>query len=228
MYACIYCGSCYDQRFPTCTICLETNTLVPLPKQQRVIFERPNRVGVKNLAQVRQLTFSGKEISGFSQLGKLPKVWKALLFGYPGSGKSTLALQIANAYDGNVLYASVEEGLNESFLKKIQTWEITNPNISFSDAKSVGEIKNDLTNHKIDLLIIDSISELGELPAVPEIAQIWILHATKAGNYKGSSDYGHVVDMIVQCSEGRANIEKNRFAPSSRFTIFEKGEAWKA
>jgi predicted ATP-dependent serine protease len=150
-------------------------------------------------------------VPGFEVLGSLPKNFKFLVYGLPGSGKSTFCLLFADKFNGNTLYCAIEEGFSESFSEKIVRWEITSSKITVSDAKSLREIKNDLVScGGVSLVIMDSLS-LIETPDLTDIAQIWIVHSTKDGHYKGDSDLGHVVDVILRCDSGAAFVEKNRF-----------------
>lgn len=220
IFACLNCGSTYQERYPGCMVCLESGLIIPVPEKEKVRFERPNRLGCKNVIALRSHKNSGREIKGFESLGKLPKGFRVLLSGLPGSGKSTLSLLIANNYCGGVLYASIEESFSESFTNKLQTWEITNKDIIFSDCKSLMELKHDLSDKDISLVIVDSVSVLGEIPDLEGVSQIWITHSTKAGNYKGDSELGHLVDIIVMCDSGIGHVKKNRFAPLSEIDIF--------
>lgn len=224
IFACFNCGSTYTERYSGCMSCLESGTIVPLPEKEKVRFERPNRIGCKDVVSLRSLKNSGRVIRGFESLGKLPKGFRILLSGLPGSGKSTLSLQIANNYLGGVLYASIEESFSESFTNKLQTWEITNKDIIFSDCKSLREMKHDLSDKAVSLVIVDSVSVLGEIPDLEGISQVWIVHSTKAGNYKGDSELGHLVDVMIMCDNGIGRVHKNRFAPLSEIIIFGSGK----
>jgi predicted ATP-dependent serine protease len=202
---------------------LEPDLFLAIPEQNRILWERPGRKGCRSIDELRKQQNRGKTVAGFDGLGALPKKFKALIYGFPGSGKSTFALQFANVYPGQVLYVSAEEGFSESFICKLIQWEIVSKNITVSDAQTVREIEHDITKlHRVDLVIIDSLGMLDAVPHIERSAQVWIAHSTKDGKYKGDSDLAHVVDMVIQCREGIANVEKNRFAPCVPITIFEK------
>jgi hypothetical protein len=199
---------------------------VPVPEHERVIFERPNRTGCKSLSELRRCKTTGKVIPGYEVLGKLPKGFRMLFYGIPGSGKSTLALLMANNFPGMTFYASVEEKMGESFLRKLATWEICNQNIIFSDCLSLRELKNDLVGKAVDLVVIDSLTVLAEVPEddLSRYSQIWISHSNKDESYKGDSSIGHLVDIIIRCWNGAGYVEKNRYAPLCVIRIFEPGE----
>jgi len=225
VFACLNCGSVYEERHAGCMVCLESGLIVPLPEKGKVKFERPNRQGCKDIIELRSMKNSGRVIQGFESLGKLPVGFKILLSGMPGSGKSSLALQISNNYVGSVLYASIEESFSESFTNKLKTWEITNKDIIFSDCKSMMELRGDIEDKEISLVVVDSLSVLGQVPELPEgLSQIWVCHSTKAGNYKGDSELGHLVDIIILCDAGIASVGKNRFAPPADINIFGRNE----
>ena len=61
---------------------------------------------------------------------------------------------------------------------------------------------------------------LGEIPDLEGVSQVWIVHSTKAGNYKGDSELGHLVDIMITCDNGVGRVQKNRFAPLSEIVIF--------
>lgn len=213
-FSCYNCGATFLEHFDSCVCCLESGTLLPVPEKERVVFDRPDREGCKGLGELRKILLEGKYVEGFEVLGRLPKKhWKMLLYGERGSGKSSFALQLVNVYEGGIFYASLEEGTQESFLRKLQTWEITNENIIVSDCQNLRELKNDLVGKDIDLVVIDSISVLGgEIPDLSGYAQIWICHSLKSGeDYKGGSELGHLCDIVIRCNYGIAYPEKNRF-----------------
>lgn len=211
-FSCFNCGSVYSERVDYCTVCMIDKCIIHLPESGQKVFLDRNREGVKKVGELRTLS-EGRIIEGYEALGRLPNVWKMLVYGIPGGGKSTLALKFASSWKYTVLYCSVEEKFSDSMRQKIVIWEIAG-NIYFSDAQNSREIRMDISEVKPSLLVIDSVTMLdaGELDINLPLAQIWICHSTKQGEYRGDSSLGHIVDMIVRVESGLGYIEKNRFS----------------
>lgn len=220
-WACIYCGSVYESKFDFCTVCLEEYSIVPLPLNEKVSFERTNRKGCKGVKDIREMKLVGEYLKGYEELGRLPKIFTALLYGLPGSGKSTLALCMVNRYEYPVFFASIEEGFSDSFIKKLQTWEIFKDDIIVSDCKTEQELSSDLEQYKgINLVVIDSITALGSVPVLEGYSHIYISHSNKDGNYKGCSSIAHDVDIVINCKSGIGEVKKNRFENLANINIF--------
>lgn len=212
-YSCFYCGSIYSERVDFCTVCFSDKTVLHLPEKdsKKTYFDRKERRGAVAIAELRKSSIS-KLVNGFEAFGRLPSIWKMMVYGKPGSGKSTFSLKFASAYGRRVLFVAVEEGLSESLKEKIFSWELVG-DVFISDAQSRREMNMDIEEVRPSLLVIDSISASQDnlIDSSIEVAQIWVCHSLKSGDYKGESSLGHVVDLIVRVEEGKAKIEKNRF-----------------
>lgn len=207
-YCCYECGTRYREKQSFCPGCLEFNTMLPVPVEGKVFWQKRNRRLI-TATELANIGFKGKLVSGFEFLGRLPEEWLILLWGLPGMGKSTAAMRMASALCCKVLYCSSEQGQSESIAKILIDWEIRTNQIVISDAREVRELRQDLEEYKPEVLVIDSINVLGSTLNYPRA--IWIAQATKDGNYRGEMAVSHEVD-IVCCviGHGEMMVSKNR------------------
>jgi len=149
-----------------------------------------------------------------------------MIHGTQGSGKSSFMVKFASSFaykNGDVIYLSLEEGLSETFQKKMNLYDIF-PRISnFDIAQDIYKIETIVKNTNLyKLIIIDSLSvadinqkELEKLikkSKQNECSLFFINHTNKNKDYKGSSGIGHAVDMILKAEEGVIKIDgKNRY-----------------
>lgn len=157
--------------------------------------------------------FTGK----FKELmGEPGKGFDVMIYGKPGNGKSTFALQLAE-YIGeryaDVLYVSSEQYDTASLKQNIAMNGIDTDYIFWTDALNRKDVS------KYDFVVIDSINNLDlDIEAFKDLKNknrntsfILIFQVTKDGNFKGSQEWEHEVDMVVHVEKGVAEIEKNRF-----------------
>jgi DNA repair protein RadA/Sms len=186
MYACKECGSRYPTRLRYCSVCSEQNTIITVPIAGKTFFVDRDR----RLVSAKELAARGKigigKISGFEFFGDLPDTWTLALHGAPGGGKSTLALRLAVAIDLKVVFFSVEEGQSESMAKKLRDWEVRSDKILISDARNIKEIRQDISEHQPEMIVLDSVTVLGE--TLKHGRAIWILQSTKSGGFRGSQE----------------------------------------
>lgn len=166
----------------------------------------------------------------------------------PGTGKSTFALQVANMLGARkyaVGYTSGEES-KEMVAFTCKRLSVTNVDIgNITDLHKILSLCEDL-----DLLIIDSFPTLKvdsgtaksmgkeelekyKINKIVQTAQKTecvigiILHVTKSGQYKGSTDIPHAVDMNVhirrdpdQSDLRIISTEKNRFGAIMDMSVY--------
>lgn len=154
-------------------------------------------------------------------LGHPERGFLLMLHGTPFSGKSSLCLRLLDYLSafGSCLYISAEEGISESFKRKVQKHLSPSSEVTIVEDRFASSIKR--TVPKFDFAVIDSIqaatlstedleSLIGEKTSI-----IGVLQSTKDGNYRGGADYAHLADIIwaVSLSENGQQIEvqKNRF-----------------
>lgn len=154
----------------------------------------------------------------------------AMLHGLPGNGKSTFSVQLADYFQrhhGDVLYiASEQKGLNKSFQDLLNQY-----------ANSTFQIANNPKDHNYDkiakaakdfkLVIIDSINHIGlsveEFEKIrdkaPNTAFVAIMQSTKDGDFKGTQEWAHNCDIIIEMKRMTAYQTKSRFAPPANIKV---------
>ncbi len=182
--------------------------------------------GVVSSENLQSMKFDLIGLSG--KYGKLignpEKGFSALVHGLPKSGKSTLCIDFAKHLaenNGKVLYVAIEEGYGYTLQEKFQRMKAFVPNLSISNKllKSYAGF---------DFVFIDSISKAGldadTLEKIkkenPNTAFIFIFHSTKNGNFRGSQQFAHDQDVIIEVAGGIAKAN-GRFAPENEMNIFE-------
>ena len=164
----------------------------------------------------------------FSKIGldDMPKNASILVYGKPKHGKSTFALQLANELSkkGNLLYVANEEMMGDG-----------KPSKSLQDrVKRIGYTQNMRFSKNLDLhladfqfIVIDSINALGLdieawrrlRNAYPNTFFVLVSQVTKSGVFRGSQEWAHDVDVIVDVKNGKADI-MGRFG-SGEYEIFD-------
>ena len=163
-----------------------------------------------------------------SFFGNPSNPFSIIVFGLPKSGKSNFSIQfaryLANNF-GRTLYISSEEGFNKSLKDKIEYQIAHSKNFDISNAKSYDDIK-DIVN-PYEFVFIDSINyasiSVDKLEQMkvdnPKTSFISIVQSTKSGNFKGSQEFAHNCDVIVNVAEGIAN-QIGRFNQPSSLSVF--------
>jgi hypothetical protein len=176
-------------------------------------------------------TFTGKwkRFIGDPQIG-----FHAMVYGIPKSGKSILCTQFAQYLSenfGSVLYVAAEEGFSMTLQNKIRDFGIANDNLYYGNFKDAEQIAQAIQNNDFDFVFIDSVNyikiepeQLEQLKAIkPETSWITIQQATKDGKFRGSQEFAHNCDIVIQVSQGVAT-QKGRFHEPSVMRVFPEGE----
>jgi hypothetical protein len=154
-------------------------------------------------------------------LGRPERGFLLALYGTPFSGKSSLCLRLLGylCRFGSCLYISAEEGISESFKRKVQQWLPPTSEVTISNSKIPGGVKRAIP--KFDFVVIDSIQatalSVADLDAIigKKTSVIGVLQSTKDGSYRGGADYIHLADIVwaisIADNKQRIEIEKNRF-----------------
>jgi hypothetical protein len=187
--------------------CPCTKKKIKLPKSGKVI----------STIDFEQLHFDPMELNGkFGKIiGNPSAPFSLMIYGLPGGGKSTLALQFANLLSNmgrKVLFVAKEEGYGYTLQEKIKRLQVGHKNLFICDT-----IPADLKEY--DFMFLDSVSSLklepDDITAIrekyPEISPVLILHSIKTGNFKGSEDFEHDVDVSIRVDNMVAETKKSRF-----------------
>ncbi len=145
-----------------------------------------------------------------------------LVHGTEGSGKTTLLLQMAkyfaNELGKEVLYVSAEEYGRPTLTQKLDDMGIndtTTPRLTIK-----GNLKKCVL-HEYDMVFMDSISHSEIALSLPQYQQmkkdnpatsfILIVQSIKSGDFRGSREWAHEVDMKLGVDMGKVTVEKNRY-----------------
>ncbi|MEI8285711.1 MAG: hypothetical protein WCG15_00280 [Actinomycetes bacterium] len=171
-------------------------------------------------------TFTGKYGEFF---GNPSKNFHLMVFGRPKNGKSIFTVQFAKylATLGKVLYIASEEGFSATLQQKIREFGMANPNLDFGNFRDFEQIRETLVNNHYNFVVIDSINFINLEPEDvevmkaenPKTAFITIQQATKGGQFRGSQQFAHNCDMIVEIIDGVA-YHQGRFAAPSEMAVF--------
>ena len=161
--------------------------------------------------------------------GNPSKNFHLMVFGRPKNGKSIFTVQFAKYLStlGKVLYIASEEGFSATLQQKIREFGMANPNLDFGNFRDYEQIRDVLANNHYQFVVIDSINFINLEPEDVEVlkaenpgtAFITIQQATKGGQFRGSQQFAHNCDMIVEIVDGVA-YHTGRFAAPSEMAVF--------
>jgi hypothetical protein len=224
---------------------LDKQVIINKINMKRTQLEKLNQVDARNTQEIDGIMsasslmeyeyphyeFTGKweRFIGNPQIG-----FHAMVYGIPKSGKSILCTQFAQYLSenfGSVLYVAAEEGFSMTLQKKIKEFGMVNDNLFYANFKDAQQIATALQNNDFDFVFIDSVNyikiepeELEQLKAIkPETSWITIQQATKDGKFRGSQEFAHNCDIVIQVSQGVAT-QQGRFHEPSAMRVFPEGE----
>ncbi|MCS7078255.1 MAG: hypothetical protein NZ455_16200, partial [Bacteroidia bacterium] len=184
---------------------IKTTTATTKDKTMDFVKEAKEFVNMK----FETLDFASKNQEMYNILGNPAENFTLMLYGSPGHGKSTFAIKLTEFLSqnfGRVLYNSSEEMFSVSLQKKFRN--ILTDYITISRFTTAEDLENYLkrTEQKPRFLVIDSINDmnmkLDDLKRIKEIDKrrgiIYIVQSTKAGEYKGGSEFAHEADIIIR------------------------------
>lgn len=157
----------------------------------------------------------------------------AMVFGIPKSGKSILCTQMAKYLSdnfGSVLYVAAEEGFSMTLQNKLKEFGMASENLHYANFREYEQIRTALQNNDFNFVFLDSVNfmkitpeQMRELKAEnPQTAFITIQQATKDGKFRGSQEYAHDADVIINVANGIAT-QQGRFCEPSMLRVFKKG-----
>lgn len=201
------------------------------PKAKRVSLEgTPASKGkLMNSTDFVKLSFQRIGFTGkwLDLMGDPAPGFTAMVFGKPKFGKSFLCIEWAGYLarnHGKVLYAAKEEGLDATLQDKLKGKEVQHPNLTVSDY-----IPADLSAY--DFIFLDSVNKFGLSPedleklkkANPGKSFIYIFQSTKEGKFRGTNEYQHDVDVVIEVPEKGKAVQFGRFNQGGQMDIFGKG-----
>lgn len=167
--------------------------------------------------QIEKLGLGGKYKDLF---GDPAKNFYMIVDGSAGHGKSWWVAEFAqhfHRHHGKVVYYAAEQsGHNLAFQEMIRTLKTSFDIESKPKKLSMQQIKNDF--NKYDLVVLDSVSEMGISPAqLKELREetncaiVAILQSTKDGQHKGSNEWLHDVGVSLQIVRFKPQVRKSRY-----------------
>lgn len=171
-----------------------------------------NTIGLKD----KWLDFIGDPAPGFT----------VMVYGRPKMGKSYLCVDFAGYLarnHGKVLYVAKEEKLDATLQKKLKDKEVAHENLFVAD-----NLPNDLSGYQF--VILDSVNKLGLNPqdlaklkaGNPGVCFIYVFQTTKEGKFRGTNEFQHDVDVVIEVPEQGKAIQFGRFNQGGEMDIFEK------
>jgi len=139
-------------------------------------------------------------------------------------GKSYLCVDFAGYLarnHGKVLYVSKEEKLDATLQKKLTDKDVAHPNLFVSDF-----LPYDLSPY--DFIILDSVNKLGLSAKDLEKLKadnkgksfVFIFQTTKEGKFRGTNEFQHDVDVVIEVPEPGKAVQFGRFNQGGEFNIF--------
>ncbi|MBA3704577.1 MAG: hypothetical protein H0W84_01340 [Bacteroidetes bacterium] len=166
-----------------------------------------------------KLNFSGK---WRNFIGNPSRGFTAMIFGKPKFGKSILAIDFAGYLarnHGKVLYIAFEEGFDDTMKDKLQ--DAAHPNLFVSDY-----LPNNIKEY--NYVFIDSVNKAELSPEDldhiekknPGISFVYVFQTTKDGKAKGSNEYAHNVDVVIEVPERGIATQYGRYNQGGELKIF--------
>jgi len=192
--------------------------------------------GIMNSQELMEYKYDCYKFNGkwHDLIGDPGKRFHMMVFGRPKQGKSIFCVQFANYFSQNfgpVLYVAAEEGFSVTLQKKIREFGMANQNMDFANYRNYEQIRAALQAKPYRCVFIDSVNfikitpeQIEELKAEnPNTAFVTVQQATKGGQFRGSQEYAHNCDIIIEVIAGIAN-QQGRYQVHSEMPIFEGPE----
>jgi predicted ATP-dependent serine protease len=121
---------------------------------------------------------------------------------------------------GKTLYLSIEEGAKKSATvhKRLKTFNLKSRSLILSSVSDYEKIIAKIKEIRPKNLFIDSISvsqinilDLAKIYEFIDGMMLFITHSNKDESFKGNSELGHFVDVLLKAQDGIITQEKNRF-----------------
>lgn len=175
------------------------------------------------------------EIEGIYKelFGQPSKTFDMCISGAPASGKTTFLLKFAYylaAKFGKTLYISSEEFGSVTLVNKLKDMFPDKDDFNLPKNLFFAKGMTDLTDYKF--VIIDSATDIGvDIDDYKEVSDIYentsfiiVLQQTKSGDYRGSKEWSHEVEIFAELEEGKIYVTKNRYGVYGAYDFFNKEE----
>jgi len=174
----------------------------------------------------RKLNIPGLPFNGefFYLFGQPAPGFLALIYGKSGHGKTTFSLRFADYLEnfGKVNYVNREQGGQSKAFQDLLNEH--NINITQIDSDLLHGAE-DMSKHGegFQFIVLDSVSYMKLTPEAiqafrkenPTISIIGIMQCTKDGKMKGSEEFVHNADIVVEVENFIAKTNKNRYSKTT-------------
>ncbi len=195
------------------------------PKSEKE-YQPENKNTVMNSLDFAKLKFDSLGFTGKWKelIGDPCEGFTAMVFGKPKMGKSYLCVEFAGYLarnHGNTLYVAKEEKLDATLQKKLNDKEVKHRCLYVSD-----HLPDDLSPYQF--IFLDSVSKLRLSPEDLERLKIEnrgksfidIYQTTKTGNFRGTNEHQHDVDVVIEIPEKGKAVQFGRFNQGGEMEIF--------
>ncbi|GAB5419172.1 MAG: hypothetical protein Crog4KO_06800 [Crocinitomicaceae bacterium] len=182
---------------------------------------------VMNSMDIMELKFESLEFTGkwHKFIGDPSPGFTTMIYGRPKMGKSFLSIDFASYLaknHGKVLYVAAEEQISAILQDKLRKQNAAHPNLDL-----IGSLPEDLSGY--DFVFIDSVNhynlsveDLRNLKDQnPTISFVYVFQTTKTGLFRGSNEFQHDVDVVIEIPEKGTAIQYGRFNAGSEMKIFK-------
>ena len=179
--------------------------------------EDSTSTGIMSSRDLKDYRYDNYDFDGkwLDLVGKPARKFHMMVYGRPKQGKSYFCFDLAQYLSnfGKVLYIAAEEGFSATLQKKLEDMGGDNDNLDFANFRDYETIKNALPGHDYRFVVIDSVNyiriepeQIEELKADnPRMALITVQQATKDGKFRGSQQFAHNCDIIIEVIQGVAH-----------------------
>ncbi len=195
-------------------------------KENKAKYDEVDASQIVSLTDIVSMNFETIKLKGrFSKLlGEPYRPFYIMAYGLPYNGKSSVALLLADDlmkyHKLKVLYVMNEEGVKAGLQEKVTRLKVTSP-IDVVENFSPDQFKG------YDVVALDSIQTCNMTPVdfallkkrYPHTSFILVSKANKDGTFKGSSDWEHDVDAMLEVKDKCVTIGKNRFPNATESTV---------
>jgi predicted ATP-dependent serine protease len=148
-----------------------------------------------------------------------------MIYGMPKTGKSYLMIEFAGYLarnHGSVLYVAKEEELDDTLQQKLEDTESEHDEFYVSDY-----LPSDLSSY--NFVFLDSVTKMRLKPddlvrlgkQYPNISFVYVFQATKHGAFRGSNEFQHDVDVVIEVPKKGIATQYGRFNQGGRMKIFK-------
>ena len=204
----------------------ENGGLCPCCLRSGLIFSRHHRVANEYLPKVpgvtaHDLARSMARVFGIDACPGLvlgPGAF-VVVHGAPGQGKTTQALRVVDCLQPSIA-VMIEMGVGPLLASMLRRLEIVSKDITFQEPRTLPEIFTLAETPGLRCLLIDSLTvstlrpdDARSLARANNIVVWGTLQETKSGTFRGSNEWAHAADVILEVDKMQWTLRKSRYQP---------------